>query len=172
MTICCGISMRKRKFSTWRPSYWVAGTRSCSWLLLRKGFYWFQVDSWLMSERGSGQRPVWPQTLLDLQLAFLQLLPHSFFLHVQRAPISCHGLVLPHWGRRRLLPFIIDFRGSGRHSMHCRLKHLISLSHDLQEKMFINTWHLMSLPRAHSCTHLFKSSLVAPQAPAEIVLTT
>ena len=119
-------------------------------VLLVSGGFVAHEWSWIWPKACVATGTPWPSGAFPAA-AVLQL-----FLHLQRAPISCHGLVSSHRGSRRWLPFILDFRGSQGHSMRCRFRHLISFPSDLQEKMFINTWHLMSLPCARSCMHLCK----------------
>lgn len=166
--------MGKKEFPVWRQQYWVAGTRSCSWALPGKGSYLLLISggftahewTWTWPKACVATGAPWPSRGFPAA-AVLRL-----FWHLRRAPISCHGLVPSHQGSRRWLSFILDFRRSWGHSTRCRLRHLISFPHDIEEKMFINTWHLTSLPRTHSRMRLCKSSSVARQAPAEIVLTT
>lgn len=134
---------------------------SCSWALLKKGSYSFRWIQ-LMAECGSVSTGApWPSGGFPTAAA-LQL-----FLHFQRAQISSHGLVSP---QQRQLPLILPFGGSWGHSMHCRIREFTSLLHGFQENMFISTRRRPH--RARSCKRLRESSLVARQAPAEVVLTT
>lgn len=117
-TIYCGISMGIK------PIVWVKTVMLRSWVLLRKGSNWLQMDLWLKSEHRSG---LWScRNSLTLQKLLSCSCCPAAFLHLQKAPISCHRLLSLHWGCRRCLPFILDFSISWEHSAHSVFRCLIA----------------------------------------------